>query len=47
MGSILCLIGLEETFSCENVIRIGCAAEPDVCGRIASLFLNLCLNLTC
>ena len=44
IGSI---ISLEQTLSCENVVRICRAAKENVSGRVSVLFLNLGLDLAC
>ena len=44
---VLCIISLEQTLRSEHVVRICRAAEEDVCRRVALLFLDLGLDLTC
>ena len=46
VGSVLGLVGFQQTLGSDDVVGVGGAAEPDVSGRIAVLFLDLGLNLT-
>ena len=41
VGSVLRGVRLEQVFLGKDVVRVGRAAEPDVSGRVAVLFLSL------
>ena len=46
VACVLGFIRLEQALARNDIVRIGGAAEPDVCGRIAVLFLDLSLDFT-
>ena len=46
VGSVLCLVGHQQTGSSANVVRIGGAAEPDIGGGSAVFFFDFALHLT-